>query len=815
MKLRIAALAVVAFLAACSDPAARVAELEGRAEEALAEGRLGDAIVDFKSVLQLDPNHVEAHYGLARAYIGERRSREAFWELEETLRLDPDHLEAKLHFARILMTGDDEAREKALTAAEEVLEAEPSSWIAMVLKGRALQELERPLEAREAYEAAVEAAPGEETKPRFLLAHFHRSQGNLAEATALYRELTEDAPGLESFIALGDFLATQRGDDDEAEAAYRNALAAAAPEQQAAATEVLANFLFSRDRLEETETLLREAIEASPESLELTSALAQLHLARGDPAKAETTLLAAAEGAPSAPGPFVALAGIRESQGDLEGAIEAAESALMRAPADVPVRLRLAELRFEHGFREKDDEEVARGRATLDAVLIQDESQPEALMLTARLLITEKRHEEAISTLRRALDRRPDSAQAYFLLGSALFARGDRNGARSALQRSLQLDPHRVDAQRALALVHSSLDEHDLAIEVGRSALERRPDDSRLRLALAQSLVPLGRSDEALAELEAIPPSQRSSEAFFALGRLRLARGELALARGELMAAYEADPQRLEVLRALLDLDQEEGHLEESARRIAKALKERPDDPRLNQLHADLALRQGDLATAEESLERAIELDANDLVAYQNLARILAASGRADEVLSTYEFARLENRKSGPLNLVLGVLYEALGRTSDAMARYEEALSLDSSLFVAANNLAYLLAENEGDLDRALQLAQRAKAALPDQPNVADTLGWVLYRKNIPSAAVGYLKEAEQGFPEGDPQLGEVRLHLALALEANEQPDQARQAAERALSALPEDAPEPPWAAPLRELARRLAPDETARAEEG
>src|SRR5690606_35547632 len=129
---------------------------------------------------------------------------------------------------------------------------------------------------------------------------------------------------------------------------------------------------------------------------------------------------------------------------------------------------------------------------------------------------------------------------------------------------------------------------------------------------------------------------------------------------------------------------------------------------------------------------------------------------------------------------------------------------------------AYLLAEENRDLDRALELAQAAKAQLPENPNAADTLGWVLLKKGIASAAVDYLKEAESGFPADHPDLGWVRFHLAQAYEANEQPERAREVLERALegyTALEKQARErgfqgeltpPPWVADVQAMLARL-----------
>ena len=55
---------------------------------------------------------------------------------------------------------------------------------------------------------------------------------------------------------------------------------------------------------------------------------------------------------------------------------------------------------------------------------------------------------------------------------------------------------------------------------------------------------------------------------------------------------------------------------------------------------------------------------------------------------------------------------------------------------IAANNLAYLYAEANENLDRALILAQTAVEQAPDNPDVRDTLGWVYYQKQLPDLAL-------------------------------------------------------------------------------
>ncbi len=68
-------------------------------------------------------------------------------------------------------------------------------------------------------------------------------------------------------------------------------------------------------------------------------------------------------------------------------------------------------------------------------------------------------------------------------------------------------------------------------------------------------------------------------------------------------------------------------------------------------------------------------------------------------------------------------------KPDEARKLYEHALSLDPQMPVAANNLAWDYAERGQNLDVALNLAQTAKAKLPNTAAVSDTLGWVYYKK--------------------------------------------------------------------------------------
>ena len=103
---------------------------------------------------------------------------------------------------------------------------------------------------------------------------------------------------------------------------------------------------------------------------------------------------------------------------------------------------------------------------------------------------------------------------------------------------------------------------------------------------------------------------------------------------------------------------------------------------------------------------------------------------------------------------------------------------MNADFLPAVNNLAYLLAEQNGNLNEALALAGKAKQIDPDDPAISDTLGLIYYRKGLYDYAIGELTAAAEKLPDN----AVVRYHLGMAYARKGINEKARRELEKALS---------------------------------
>src|SRR6185436_20147498 len=263
-----------------------------------------------------------------------------------------------------------------------------------------------------------------------------------------------------------------------------------------------------------------------------------------------------------------------------------------------------------------------------------------------------------------------------------------------------------------------------------------------------------------------------------AAGMLATMKRDTEAARVAYGRALDADPRSYQALAGLLTAEMQGKNFGGARALIEKQLAANPNDANVLLMSAQTYNALGDAFAMEKALKKTVEVDPQSLQAYAMLGKMYYQQGRLD--LARRELETYVTRAPGsvPGNTMLGTILQLQGRTDEAKARYNKALQVDPRAAVAANNLAWIDSNSNGNLDMALQLAQTAKSQLPNRHEVDDTLGWIYYKKGLSSMAVEALTNSTLKSPDNP----SYNYHLALAYNQNGNKAEARKYLEKALN---------------------------------
>ena len=226
----------------------------------------------------------------------------------------------------------------------------------------------------------------------------------------------------------------------------------------------------------------------------------------------------------------------------------------------------------------------------------------------------------------------------------------------------------------------------------------------------------------------------------------------------------------------MIALDLSSGKAADARRRLVHQLERHPDNSALVLMSGKVLLAERQYARAEAMLRRAGELDrSKPRESYTLLGHLLIAEKRLAAASTAFAAVIERDPMSSEAHTMLGLLMHAQRRVPEAVAHYEKALEADPYAVAAANNLAWLLAKNDQKLDRAFELARVAHARQPTNPQVVDTLGWVVLQAW--RAAIGdYDSRAAVQLDAANPL---YTYHLGLAYAKDGSDAKARKALER------------------------------------
>lgn len=728
----VAAVVALVGVGCAADPEVAKQEYLKSADAFVAQQKYGEAIVQYRNALQQDPRFGEARLKLAETYVKLGDVRNGGREYIRAADLLPQNADVQLKAASYLLLS--RQFEDAKVRAQKALELEPKNAAALTVLGNALAGLKDPEEAIEQLEEA-----------------------NKVEPTAV------------AFASMGA-IQLGAGAIGPAEAAFRKAVEV--EPKKAAAHLALANFLMISRRPADAEKSLKTAFELEPDNPVVNRGLAAYYLAMGQRANAEPHVKALAEQdtSPSATHKL-ALADLYAGTNRIDDARKLLEPLAAGKESFASASPRLAAIQYTQGQK-------PQAHKTIDDVLARDPKNVMALLTKARFLQSERKFQEALAKAQAATAAAPQSVQAHYLTGELLQTLRRPDQAMAAYSEVLKLNPRVVPAQVQLSRLNLAKGQTGVALQLAEGAAKAAPNDPNAQLALVRSLGAQGQRDRAVSLATALSqryPNQAGPHVV--LGALA-ASNNRPLARKHYERAYELQKNNIEALAGLSALDLAEKKGDAARQRIEAIVSAEPTNSAAQLLAARVYVSLNELDRAEQTLRSVIERDPSNLGAYGQLARLYLGQNKLGQAQA--EFDRIAERApsaTGP-RTVAAMIAEMQNNRPDARRRYEEIMTIDPRAAVAANNLAYLYAEEGGNLDTALQLAQTAKQVLPEAPEVSDTLGFVYLKKNLASLAIQPLLDSTTR----DANNPIYHFHLGLAYAQSGAKTKARESLNRALA---------------------------------
>ncbi|MBI9090809.1 MAG: tetratricopeptide repeat protein [Desulfobacterium sp.] len=154
-----------------------------------------------------------------------------------------------------------------------------------------------------------------------------------------------------------------------------------------------------------------------------------------------------------------------------------------------------------------------------------------------------------------------------------------------------------------------------------------------------------------------------------------------------------------------------------------------PDSFLANYWAAQTCLAKGDREKALQFYNNSIRKAPRSFAALYAIGELNYMKGNV-EITAEYYKRALEVKKDSGILIKLGVLYEKTGKIELAEEQYKEVIKIAPDLFVGYNQLAWLYAENEINLDKAMKLAKKADELQPENASILDTIGWIFFQKN-------------------------------------------------------------------------------------
>ncbi len=428
---------------------------------------------------------------------------------------------------------------------------------------------------------------------------------------------------------------------------------------------------------------------------------------------------------------WISQSNFNRSMGRYEEAFENIQKALALNPANLQIQKRVIAALLSSSKTDK----FSQCRELVDKALSLNPQDIELQLYKARCVLakgTAPAIEQAQRILQKITEEKPGIADAWALWARIYLEQAQFGQAMDTVLRGLTYSPNdknllllkaRVEAARAPAL----------AIPTLKLLNDREPNNAETAMELAKTYVAAGQYDKSITLLQNL-------------------------------LAYCEEKEHRKIKTALADTLYKKGD-KDQARQIFDLLYESgSDDSKVFLVETNLLKDDQSWDIVSHRANDWIRNNPNDTQALIMLAGNLIATKNEDAL----DIAEILLRKILHLNPhcleamnSLAVLLQIRGWYSEASGVYEQILEIKPEALIALNNLAWIMCEEQGKYQQALEFTQTGLRKAPEYIDLIDTRGVIYYRMAEHHKAVRDFNKCLELYPKNSLSSAISRFHLA------------------------------------------------------
>ncbi|QQR80022.1 MAG: tetratricopeptide repeat protein [Deltaproteobacteria bacterium] len=374
------------------------------------------------------------------------------------------------------------------------------------------------------------------------------------------------------------------------------------------------------------------------------------------------------------------------------------------------------------------------------------------LVLMGKISHGQQRWPEALNYYESALKLNSQSSEAHSLLIEVLLAQKNYTKALESSRLWQKQDPDDVTPYfYEASLLQNFLNRPQEAVKIYQHILQDDPDSMKALSALADLYVDLKDQKKLLEtfhEMEELAPADPGIKIKLALIYYENKDYEKAIQKFEELKKLSPDDDRVIYYLAVMKENTGQG---DDAYPLFEQISPKSTFYRDARLHmAFIKKEKGDAVSAIAILEKARKEKKMEPVVTQYLAEIYRDQGKYDKSLSILDESLEQNDKQRSVEdktLLLytrGITLDKAGRYDDAIVTMLKILQLDPKNVSALNYVGYTYAEQNKNLDQALDFVAMAYAQKPDDGYIMDSLGWVYFKKGSLEKALNLILKAQK-----------------------------------------------------------------------